>query len=75
MDKDDSNRRLGRCVRSLRERRGMEQPDVAALLDCTKQYVSRVELGKVSVTYYWIERFCEAMEISVEEFIQERQKF
>ena len=37
---------LGQNIKKYRELKGLRQVDIAAALDCTGDYVRRVELGK-----------------------------
>lgn len=56
---------LGRKLAELRRRKGLTQEELSALLDCTPQYLQRVEAGQENLTVRSLVKFGEALGVTV----------
>jgi len=52
---------LGRALRTLRDRAGMTQEQLAALLQMDATYISRIERGRRGVQWLTVQRFLRAL--------------
>ena len=52
---------LGRALRALRDRAGMTQEQLAALLRMDATYISRIERGRRGVQWLTVQRFLRAL--------------
>ncbi len=59
---------LGQRIRVLRERRGLTQMELGALIDKDFQAISRMEKGRVNPSAYQIYVLAEALHAPVTEF-------
>jgi transcriptional regulator with XRE-family HTH domain len=53
---------LGRALRSLRDRAGITQEQLAALLEMDATYISRIERGRRGVQWLTVQRFLRALD-------------
>ena len=60
--------RLGQRIRALRERRGLTQMELGALIDKDFQAISRVEKGRVNPSAYQVYLIAGALGVPIEEF-------
>jgi len=61
---------LGLNIRRCREALGMDQGDLADIIECNKNQISFYELGKGSPVYKRILRFADALNVPVEELVR-----
>ena len=59
---------LGQRIRELRERRGLTQMELGALIDKDFQAISRMEKGRVNPSAYQVYVLAEALGVPIEEF-------
>lgn len=57
-------------LRQLRLKKNITQKDLAMILDEPQSYVSKYESGEQRLDLYEIERICEALKISLLDFIE-----
>lgn len=60
--------RLGQRIRALRERRGLTQMELGALIDKDFQAISRMEKGRVNPSAYQVYLIAGALGVPIEEF-------
>lgn len=53
---------LGRALRILRDRAGVTQEQLAALLEMDATYISRIERGRRGVQWLTVQRFLRALD-------------
>lgn len=58
----------GEIIRTSRIRQGLSQPQLAAILHTSKNYVSNWEIGKARPDMNMLPALCEALKISIAEF-------
>lgn len=63
-------RRVGEAVRALRERRGLQQVELAALSGLSAPQVSAIERGRRPPTLRTLRRVCEALGASVDDLLR-----
>ena len=63
-------RRIGEAVRALRERRGLQQVELAALSGLSAPQVSAIERGRRPPTLRTLRRVCEALGASVDDLLR-----
>lgn len=63
--------RLGFRIRKARLAKGMSQYQLALNCDMEKATISRIESGKVNISYLVLCRLCRCLEISIQEFAEE----
>ena len=63
----NDDEQFGQIVRSLRERHGLSQQDLADKLHLTQPIVSRIEIGRQSVTIPRAKAIATQFELSLEE--------
>ncbi|MFB2119565.1 helix-turn-helix domain-containing protein [Parapedobacter sp. 2B3] len=61
---------LGQRIRVLRERRGLTQMELGALIDKDFQAISRMEKGRVNPSAYQIYVLAEALHAPVTDFFE-----
>lgn len=61
---------LTELLRSIREEAGLTQVDLAARLDETQSYVSKVERGERRLDLVQLQWFCRAMGVPLKSFIE-----
>lgn len=54
---------LGQNIKKYRKIKGLRQIDLAAALDCTNDYISRVELGKQCISLQKLFELADILEI------------
>lgn len=54
-------RRIGKAIRAARNSLGVSQEDFAEMADIHRTYVTRIELGKVNVSWENISRIARAL--------------
>jgi len=59
---------LGQRIRALRERRGLTQMELGALIDKDFQAISRMEKGRVNPSAYQVYLIAGALGVPIEEF-------
>ncbi|HWK57130.1 MAG TPA: helix-turn-helix transcriptional regulator [Parapedobacter sp.] len=59
---------LGQRIRVLRERRGLTQMELGALMDKDFQAISRMEKGRVNPSAYQVYVLAGALGVPIEEF-------
>jgi len=59
---------LGQRIRALRERRGLTQMELGALIDKDFQAISRMEKGRVNPSAYQVYVLAGALGVPIEEF-------
>ena len=62
----------GEVIRASRIRQGLSQPQLAAILHTSKNYVSNWEIGKARPDMNILPALCDALRISLEEFFGNR---
>ena len=60
---------LGQRIRTLRERRGLTQMELGALIGKDFQAISRMEQGRVNPSAYQVYVLAEALDAPIEEFL------
>lgn len=60
--------KYGKVIRANRQKQGLSQPQLAAILQTSKNYVSNWELGKARPDMNIIPQLCEALGICISEF-------
>ena len=60
---------IGRCIRALREQRGMTLEQLASQARITYQYLSGVENGKENFTIGVLEKIAEALRFPLSELV------
>ena len=51
-------------IKTYRKEHGITQAELAAAIGCSKSQLTSVELGRVTPSYDWLERFCSRFQIS-----------
>ena len=59
-------------IRNRRNRLGLSQKDVALVLNCTVQAISRYENGKVHVSLSLVGTFCHVLRLSISDFFMKK---
>lgn len=62
----------GEFVRNRRIRLGLSQKDVANVLNCTVQAISRYENGKVHISLCLVGSFCHVLRLNISDFFMKR---
>jgi transcriptional regulator with XRE-family HTH domain len=71
MEKSAFNRAIGIQIRDTRLKLELTQAELADKLGLDYQYISRLERGLISPTLFWLYDFTAALEINMEDFIQD----
>ena len=71
MKKSAFNRAIGKQIRDTRLKLELTQAELADKLGLDYQYISRLERGLISPTLFWLYDFTTALEINMEDFINE----
>lgn len=58
---------LGKRIAFLREKKGLTQPQLGALVDKDFQSISRIENGRVNVSGYVLKQIAKSLEITMNE--------
>jgi transcriptional regulator with XRE-family HTH domain len=61
---------LGRALRSLRDRAGLRQDELAARLEIDATYISQIENGRRGVRWHTVMRFLRALDTSLSELAE-----
>ena len=70
MAEGDLQKKVGRNIRSYRQRRGMSQEAFAEVLGVHRTYMGGLERGERNLTLRSLERIAEQMGIEVEELMR-----
>jgi transcriptional regulator with XRE-family HTH domain len=65
---------LGRALRALRDRAGMTQEQLAALLGMDATYISRIERGRRGVQWLTVQRFLRALDATLADLAAEVER-
>lgn len=68
-----SKEEIGRRLRVLRERRGVSQKEMAALLGTNQSHVSNVERGDRGITIQQLVKIARALKASTDDILGEKQ--
>ena len=68
MDSTDIRYRLGQRIKSLREKIGMSQKDLAYASDLDRSYIAGIEAGSRNVSIVNIEKITSALGVSLSDF-------
>lgn len=69
-EKDAFYKKLGNQVKKLRKEKGLTLGELGLRGDLDKHVLSRVENGKKKINVYSLNKICEALEITPEEFFK-----
>ena len=61
---------LGKKIAHLREKNGLTQPQLGALINKDFQSISRIENGGVNVSVYTLKQIADAMNVSMDSLFQ-----
>jgi len=64
------SKRLGDNIKKIRTRKGMSQGDICRALDMDRGYMSAIENGKKNITISQLERFAQALGVSVDKLLK-----
>ena len=70
MAEGDLQKKVGRNIRSYRQRRGMSQEAFAEVLGVHRTYMGGLERGERNLTLRSLERIAEQMGVEVEELMR-----
>jgi putative transcriptional regulator len=59
--------KLGKRIKALREKNGLTQPDLAALLNKDYQALGRIENGRINPSSYIVYQIAEALDVPMNE--------
>ena len=68
MDSTDIRYRIGQRIKSLREKIGMSQKDLAYASDLDRSYIAGIEAGSRNVSIVNIEKIASALDVSLSDF-------
>lgn len=60
---------LGERLRYIRINKNLTQADIAELLDLSNNYISEVERGRYNISLFLIFKFCDSLDISINELL------
>lgn len=63
-----SNKIIGETFKDYRESNDLMQKEVAEFLRCDRTRISKIEIGRVTVSFLEIVLFCEMIEIDLDQF-------
>ena len=69
MEQDSHLKQLGERAKELRLSKGMTQLELADKFGSAESTISRLEKGKYNPTYFWLIKFCKALEIDMKELV------
>ncbi len=75
MDKAQFNRSFGEFVRFKRIQNNLSQSELGDMLGNNFQNISRLERGLISPSLYFVQKICEAFNLSISEFFLEFEIF
>ena len=64
------NKKLGVNLRTLRQKSGLSQSELAAELNADKSYISSIENGRKNPTLATIAKIAKALNVSIEKLIK-----
>lgn len=70
MAEGDLQKKVGRNIRSYRQRRGLSQEAFAEVLEVHRTYIEGLERGEHNLTLRSLERIAEQMGVEVEELMR-----
>ena len=69
MPKEVDYRKIGQRIRKLRLEKGMTQADLAAMVNCSNNYLSHIETAQCKLSLSMLLRLCDALEKSADYFL------
>ena len=69
MERKDTLIKLGDQIRSMREKQGISQVELADRIGKDKQAVNRIEQGKVNPGYFQLREISEGLDITLSELL------
>jgi transcriptional regulator with XRE-family HTH domain len=62
---------IGRIIQCLRKQKGISQKELADRMDVDRQYIWKVENGKINMSLNYLDKFIEKLESKHEDFFNE----
>ena len=61
--------KIGEKIKTLREKRGMEQQDLAAVCNFEKSNMSRIEAGGTNMTFRTLLKISKALKVKIKDLL------
>jgi transcriptional regulator with XRE-family HTH domain len=69
---EDLQKLIGRNIRIIRERKNMSAQELAGICNFEKSNMSRLESGNTNPTIWTLYKICQALGVTLEEIVSER---
>lgn len=67
--KEDTSIQIGRNIRRIREEKGINQSDFAAMIQSDRQYQYKIEKGKVGISVAKLAVIAAALKVSLKDLV------
>jgi transcriptional regulator with XRE-family HTH domain len=74
IEKEEYLKAFGKHLRKIREEKGISLREVELRGDLDRQWLSKIELGKINPTLYSLRKLCELLEIDVSDLFVKFKK-
>ncbi len=71
MDDIDIRMRVGLRIKQLRAAANLTQDQLAYSIDISRSYLAEIEIGKRNVSMVNLERICDGLDVTLEEFFSD----